>query len=165
MKKIILCLLLLFGSIKGFSQKQYYESIEPGDIVEPLLYLDDSNRSIMRHNFEDVTQEIDYISNGISNVSVVYLQHTVYISWNVCDDSTQSIFFITKSDDSLQCDTIGFVRNVPCYPHLPLLYSLKESNVNLNKNYFYKLYKMEENGEVNHIITLILTKRKETEQL
>lgn len=158
MKKIILvCVLLLLSNLPGYCQSTF-EAASDNNIIEPILYLYDSDRRMMHYSFE-VMDEVDYISDNISNVSISYVPNMVYISWNVCDDSTNSVFYITKtSDTNLYIDTIGYVLNVPCTPHVPLLYSLEDRDIKLDKNNFYKLYKMKETGEIVHIITLIVPK-------
>ena len=158
MKTIGLLFILLFCQCKLFSQ-DFYSSIDPSvKIIEPILYLEDTK------NLIDISEE--YISNNISNVKVIYKNNTVYISWDVCDDSTNSYFIVKKhSIDESFYKTVGFRKNVPCNPHVNLSYSISEENISLDKSYYYKLYKQLPNYEVIHIITIILPKQTKNEQL
>lgn len=162
MKNLILLFSLVFITINTVKAQRefYYSSEEPGVVIEPLLYLQDSNYFLNSRNADNFNDEIDYIGHHTSNVNVIYRQNNVYISWNVCDDSTRSLYIIKKTTDNIIHTVVGVEENIPCSPHVPLLYSLQDKNVILDKPHFYKLYKILEDGSMVHIVTIILPKQK-----
>lgn len=161
MKKIILLTLFVFIAVFNVKAQSdvYYTSTDTGVIIEPILYLEPSN-NFLKMRASNNHNEIDYIGYNTSNVNVLYLENTVYISWNVCDDSSKSLYIVKKTTDNVNYSVVGYIENIPCTPHIPLLYNLEDKNIVLDKSYFYKLYKVLDNGSTIHIITLILPKQK-----
>jgi len=141
----------------------YYAEVQPYDSIEPILLLQDARPFLVpRFPDQNPAEEINYIRDGVSNVNIIYLNNNVYISWNVCDDSSNSVFIIKKTIGDSKEETAGVVQNIPCSPLIPLGYSIQDKNVILNKTHVYKLFKILENGSTVHIITMILPKEKNT---
>lgn len=158
--KSVLFLVLFFNIAKCSRAQEYYFNIDKDVFIEPVLYLGDSSPCLRKESSE---VEINYIKEGISNVNIAYYNSTVYISWNVCDDMSHSSFAVEKTTDNITYTKVGTVNNVPCSPHVPVLYSLQDKNVTMNQSYFYKLYKISEKGEKIHIITIIVPRSKNFE--
>jgi len=167
MKKSLHTLTIILGFIViNYNSKAqdniYYTNIQPYDSIEPILLLQDAKPFLYpRFPDQDIAEEINYIGNGISNVNIIYLNKIVYISWNVCDDSSNSIFVIKKTIGDSNEEIAGIVQNIPCSPHVPLSYGIEDKNIILNETHIYKLFKVLENGTTTHIITMILPKEKD----
>lgn len=147
MNKLIFILLLSCCVRPAISQD--YESLAISEA--PLLI---ASNSPLPLSHRDNPQEVNYISDNISCVRVMKHLDKVYISWNVCDDTTNSEFFITKTQDN-QNYVVETVKNIPCSPGVPLLYSTIDS-INVNRTSFYKIFKIREDGNIIHIATILL---------
>lgn len=103
--------------------------------------------------------EVNFISNNISNVGIKYNNQSAFLHFNVCDDSTNSVFEIVRVGEFDEVEHTIRVLNVPSDNHYPLLYCCTDSTLNPTKNNFYVFYKILETGEKIHIITMILPKQ------
>lgn len=146
---LFLSILLFLSTIDCFGQDYEY------------LYSDNS-RLMMASSLPSLMQKANccstdyYISDNISAVRVVRAGNKTYISWDVCDDNTFSEFFIIKSYDDKKYMPVATVKNIPeQITGVPLLYSTVDE-FPLNKLTYYKLIKIEANGTIKHIITVIL---------
>lgn len=169
MKKIISSVLILVSML-------FNKSVLCGQDYFALLSEKDSGRLIessankpmlLFKTFAEANEERSYISDNVSSVSVVKHENSVYINWNVCDDNTQSCFFVTKTTDNKNYQWVGdnqassqdrnypLVYNTPSEVGIPLLYGIVD-NKPMKKTTFYKLYKICEEGEIKHIVTVIL---------
>lgn len=99
--------------------------------------------------------EMNYISDNISSFLVKKHLDKVYISWNMCDDMSNSEFFIIKSTDQKMYIPVATIRNIPDSCGRPLLYCTIDS-ININKTTYYKMFKILNNGTIKHIITVLL---------
>ncbi len=139
-------------SIKGLNTKYYNDSKE-----ERVLYLKDSKRGIGTRNISNYSEEINYISNGVSNVGITYSGNRIYIWWEVCDDLTQSVYEIYQTKGDGHYIKIAERKNNPSNIHIPILYCFNFENKKY-ENQFLLLYKKYEDGSMAHIITLIIPK-------
>lgn len=146
MKKIIFYLFCFFLSVSVSAQKTF---VCDGQ----------SNRIRLFENKDEVYKEINFISNNISNVGIKYSDQSVFLHFNVCDDSTNSIFEIMRVGEFDEAEHTMKIWNVPANNHYPLLYCCTDSTLNPAKNNFYVFYKILETGEKIHIITMILLKQ------
>jgi hypothetical protein len=148
MSKIIYTFLICLCFQFSFSQD--YEALISSHAPQ-LIASNSPSLSSYKNGFP---QEVNYISDNISSVRVVKKWDTVYISWNVCDDNTHSEFFVVKTQDDKHYP-VAKIKNIPCTPGIPLLYSAVD-NINTDKTSFYKLFKIQEDGTIVHIVTVLL---------
>ncbi len=162
MKTIYLTLILSicnFGNL--FAQRQIqkpYISV-PSSTEEQILYLKDSTKGILSCGKSPREDEVNYISNGVSNVGFTSNDNRVYIWWNSCDDMTNSKYVIYKTTDNTHYELVSEITNIPSNIHYPILYCTNFTNDTPYNNQFFLFYKQYENGYLAHIITLIVPKQ------
>ena len=158
MGKLYALLFFVLIYTQCFSQDTSTEdSINEEQTTEFLMYYYDSP-GIMSKSELDIFTEKNYLKENISAMSLTIYDNRAYIHWNVCDEATNSQYAVYKTFDGITNYFVGSVKNNPCSIGIPILYGLQDANVILDKNIFYKLYKIRENGEQVHIITVIVPK-------
>ncbi len=162
MKTIYLTLILLIFNFNSlFAQRQILESFVnvSSSTEEQILYLKDSTKGIQTCGKSPREDEINYISNGVSNIGFTSNDNRIYIWWNSCDDMTNSKYVIYKTIDNTNYEVVSEITNIPSNIHYPILYCTNFINDTPYNNQFFLFYKQYENGSLAHIITLIVPKQ------
>lgn len=155
----LLYLILLNSSLMGQNTIKEFSEFSPGNITEEqILYLKDSTKGIFSK--QNSNEEINYLSNGISNVGFKISGNKIYFWWDTCDDMTNSSFVILKTIDNINYQIISDIKNIPNNNHIPILYCSNFPNSTPFQNQFYLLYKKFENNSMAHIITLVVPKQQ-----
>ncbi len=144
MKLTILLILSCLSCFQSFGQDYETLYVDNAPTIESDFYA----------SIRFSEQEINYISENVSNVRVRKHLDRVYISWSVCDDMTYSEYFVIKTQNDKTYE-VTKIRNFPNNIGIPLLFSTIDST-DVNTTSVYKLFKISENGYIKHIVTVLL---------
>lgn len=151
MKKFILIVLcfICFEQINAQDYETLYKN--PG-ITQTVSAANFSTSPALNYKY----QEVSYISDNISCMSVRSYNGIVYLAWNVCDDTSNSEFFIVKTQGETHTE-IARIKNHPNNIGMPILYSAIDTS-GVNTASVYKLFKITSDGSIKHIITVLMPK-------